>query len=1231
MINLRVSIMFLANFLLSLQHDVVNDSNGHSLEYYLCHDGLRIDDVRTLIVPTGVNHTIPTGSFCLIENLTNVTIMADSPLQQAVVICQQPWRGFGFFNTSLLRLSGLTFHQCGGEIQFTGNSTAESYTNHSNIHLGAYQKAVLLFSYCYNVSLLSVSIMGPYGGFGIMMVNAFGKTVINSLQIAGKEMCMGYDLVPSYNFTCSGSGIVFVYVDDVNGKGAKEQHLVTVGGQTELSNNHIKYHTTWSYDYLIDYKLCIADKPIISGSALTIILTTKTDRVQIFFADSVEISRNVGETAVLIEYCDSVDHSILFRNLHQIHNYGYTDVSGVFSVIQCIHKQIGSNLLGIKNSYIANNINFHEQSKGGAMYVKAVLYSSAKFELTISNTTYYDNEAVYAGSCLYVKVNKIQYTGLFLSVMHIKLYNVVIREHRHTHDTYRLRLTVENTAVLSFTNVYKVEIKDGTFADNHGSVVEAYGSLIQLAGNNTFVSNTALHGGAISLNALSHLLLTNQYSIFRDNRALTMGGAIYIDGSTNDDPCGIQINGSYELIRLILNMNTAAVSGNAVFGRNLYNCSMYVNDTLLQPEVIPRSYDRIFHFVPSDTWGLASQSTIVCLCRSWHSLSKIDKCISTHQLVYPGQQLQLSFSAYDANGNPAYAELFVSIPEKCTIKLLNHVSEIYPLYRAKCNTLNFTLAVHSHASAMQSSATKDESNNNTRHKGTMQLATDSQAHFTVFIVMPPCPIGFTLTDTGVCNCSTLLAGLHDNAIRCDINTLAITLPRSSWFGPLSDGVVEGFSPVCPVNYCCAHCMFNATLPDAMCKHNRTGVLCGRCPSNMSLTFGSNKCAPLCSDYWLLTIVGYSVVGVVLVLVLFKLKLTISTGVLGGVIFFANMTEINEHYTCLEDSLYVKPFTVLMSLLNLNLGFPLCFYSDMSMLAKIGLQFVFPVYLWLMVALMVVVSRYSTRLSNLIADQSVQVLATLVQLSFAKVLSTASAIFVSANVKVLGTSSITVHVWYYDGNVTYMKDAHLYLFILCIIVSVCFILPYLAFSCIASWLHRFRKSYHIRPLIDAHHGPYKDNSGYWFGVRQLILALACGLYAGLRGSNPLLLLSLQIVSLMVFCVVQAHIRPFKNVLVGLLDLWLLVLLLSLNVATFMFIAGSDPQWGSPYIVVMISLFLVTIICIVVYHVAMASKCGRQLLLRCQHACKGHLKLESLVRFDNFSECREPLLETDSPIK
>ena len=107
-------------------------------------------------------------------------------------------------------------------------------------------------------------------------------------------------------------------------------------------------------------------------------------------------------------------------------------------------------------------------------------------------------------------------------------------------------------AVFSFANMYKVEIDHGTFAYNRGSVIEAFNSIIKLEGNNTFSNNTALHGGAISLSALSHLLLHNQHSTFINNRALTFGGAIYIDGSVRENSCGFQIDGSFGSIDLVL-------------------------------------------------------------------------------------------------------------------------------------------------------------------------------------------------------------------------------------------------------------------------------------------------------------------------------------------------------------------------------------------------------------------------------------------------------------------------------------------------------------------------------------------------------------------------------------------------------------------------------------------------------------------------------------------------------
>ena len=58
---------------------------------------------------------------------------------------------------------------------------------------------------------------------------------------------------------------------------------------------------------------------------------------------------------------------------------------------------------------------------------------------------------------------------------------------------------------------------------------------------------------------------------------------------------------------------------------------------------------------------------------------------------------------------------------------------------------------------------------------------------------------------------------------------------------------------------------------------------------------------------------------------------------------------------------------------------------MDTYAKAWLQFLFPVYLWIMVGLIVVLAHYSSRMGRLIGSNSVPVLATLFLLSYAKLL------------------------------------------------------------------------------------------------------------------------------------------------------------------------------------------------------------------------------------------------------
>ena len=89
----------------------------------------------------------------------------------------------------------------------------------------------------------------------------------------------------------------------------------------------------------------------------------------------------------------------------------------------------------------------------------------------------------------------------------------------------------------------------------------------------------------------------------------------------------------------------------------------------------------------------------------------------------------------------------------------------------------------------------------------------------------------------------------------------------------------------------------------------------------------------------------AVAGLVLVLLLFILNLTVTDGDINGFILYVNIISINNHVLFPQYSNSINIFYVLISLGNLDLGIPTCFYNGMDDYAKIWLQLAFPAYLF----------------------------------------------------------------------------------------------------------------------------------------------------------------------------------------------------------------------------------------------------------------------------------------------
>ena len=157
---------------------------------------------------------------------------------------------------------------------------------------------------------------------------------------------------------------------------------------------------------------------------------------------------------------------------------------------------------------------------------------------------------------------------------------------------------------------------------------------------------------------------------------------------------------------------------------------------------------------------------------------------------------------------------------------------------------------------------------------------------------------------------------------------------------------------------------NLEYPDEQCEYNRSGVLCGACQNHLSLALGT-----------------------ALVSLLILSNLTVSVGTLNGLIFYANIVRANQEilFPATINSPYEHILTSFIAWLNLDLGIQTCFWDGLDAYGKVWLQLVFPVYIWAIIATVIILSDRYTIAARLNGRNAVPVLATLFLLSYAKLL------------------------------------------------------------------------------------------------------------------------------------------------------------------------------------------------------------------------------------------------------
>ena len=784
-------------------------------------------------------------------------------------------------------------------------------------------------------------------------------------------------------------------------------------------------------------------------------------------------------------------------------------------------------------------------------------------------------------------------------------------------------IDAENNTSLSF-------VGSSNFINNSaasgGAIYVRNNISLSLTGTMNFIDNSAPDGkgGGLYMSDSSFSVLPNTTVCWENNHA-SLGGAIYIDDQSNPfiycsnthiqakmDTCFFQLPGqnlSNGIDVQFVFKDNSADAGSVLYGGAIDNC------TLTGLSSSGEVFDMLVHIEDdSMTSNISSDPFCICHCEGNHSSCSKSNLLFT---VYPGETFRVNLVAVGQR-NGMVPTAVISHFKDANIGSLQRFQYTQEM-KSTCTQLNYTVfSVHDVWLELYAdgpcSTFSDEL--------VLQLSLNTS-----------CPPGFSLSKAErSCVCEQRL---KEYTTLCYITDGLGNITRDSldqfWVGydHESDGLI--LHPHCPLDYCVSCTVeFPLDNTDLQCAYHRSGLLCGACKEGYSLVLGTSQCKP-CSNKHLALLVPFALMGIALVFLLLICKLTVVTGTLSGLVFYANLVGVNRTLFLPVET--TDTLSVFIAWLNLDFGVESCFYNGMDAYSKTWLQFVFPVYIWVIVGLLILVSRYSDRFAKLLGNNPVSVLSTLILLSYAKILRT---IINAINVTYLEYPTYNKGVWLYDANVNYLGGKHIPLFLVAMFFFLFLFLPYTVLLLFGQWLqaisHRrlFAWVNRLKPFLDSYHAPYKPKHRYWPGL-LLVLRFAHLLVLTLnsRQDPSVNLLAIQVGTAMLQLWAWISHGVYRNWCLDALEGSFALNLIILAAATMHINISQGNQLAVGYTSVTIAL--VTFIGILAYHIfqqVRATELWKKIPkmncnLNFNHAVIRPVNNAEVV--EDFSKLREPLLE------
>ena len=849
------------------------------------------------------------------------------------------------------------------------------------------------------------------------------------------------------------------------------------------------------------------------------------------------------------------------------------------TLILCIRDNYSHNAtainveISIKQVHIAENV-------GGSLKISFLpRLSQSYIRLKVQNVEVLHNFIIqtnleFYGAVVQFKGFLTNAGGVYISLESVEISsNVFIFQDENTRIQEPLDVDISALAVVNT----EVHFKQTTFSDNSMRAVYGYNSDLLFHGVNVLRNNTGGHCGGALVLRLSHIYLYKGSHVYiLENTALKYGGGICVDDGLVPKMLGVCF---WQVVDLdisntfvYMDGNVAPITGYDIYAATIGDC---INLSTYEEQLTSEKYSALsyaifthvflFEVVNSSLYQLSSQPVKVCFCHQGPGLMCDVSVVQQSISVFPGQTFKVLAVGVGAGISPAVVRSRIS--SKYDIS-----REVLTLGNA-CEPLNYTILAPENTSEIIVQLTVEGSYLVPGYIKYLNLTTLN------------CPKGFILQKLK-CVCHPML---RRASVQCNINTQSFTRSGSVWIGFGSDEEGLLTHTHCPNAYCkIQQTNINLTSPDVQCAFGHSGVLCGSCKSGLALMLGSSKCQS-CSNIYLLLILPFLATGVLLIIVLGRLDLTVASGTINGVLFHANVVKASSH--ALISNSVSKYFMILSMWLNLDLGIETCFSSHLDMFWKVLLQFAFPLYIWLLVAAIILLSRYSTVAARLSGSNSVPVLATLFLLSYAKVLATIIAAFSFTS---LEAEKISPLVWLHDGNLRFLQGKHIALVVVSTLFALFYIIPLTLLLLFAPALRRadthgiVRLVQRLKPLLDAFQGPYKDRFHWWPGLMLMIrIILFIALTANIKHDPSLsaLIVGVTVLPLTLFSFHGVYKNKLLNLHETAININLIVFVLW---SLFNYSAcGSKTQFtkqqqATAY--TMISVFYIQFMAVLVYHIS-----------------------------------------------